>query len=63
MPAASAGLPIVSVFFWLRPLTVLMKQIRQAIRAIKQPILLRFLCPAFTIEIVLYTKIISYLVL
>jgi hypothetical protein len=45
MPATSAGLPKVSFFFsflflLLRPLTVLMKQTRQAVHAIKQSILL-----------------------
>ncbi len=44
-PATSAGLPRVSFFFsflfWLLwPLTVLMKQTRQAVRAIKQSIFL-----------------------
>jgi hypothetical protein len=45
VPATSAGLPRVSFFFsflflLLRPLTVLMKQTRQAVRAIKQSIFL-----------------------
>ncbi len=45
MPATSAGLPRVSffssrLFLLLRPLTVLMKQTRQAVRAINQSIFL-----------------------
>jgi hypothetical protein len=45
VPATSAGLPRVSFFFsflflLLQPLTVLMKQTRQAVRAIKQSIYL-----------------------
>ncbi len=45
MPATSTGLPRVSFFFsfcflLLRPLTVLMKQTRQAVCAVKQPIFL-----------------------
>ncbi len=47
VPATSAGLPRLSFFFFLfllRPLTVLMKQTRQVVRAIKQSILLRCLC-------------------
>jgi len=45
VPATSAGLPRVRFFFsflfmLLRPLTVLMKQTRQAVRAIKQSIFL-----------------------
>ncbi len=39
MPATSAGLPRLLVFL-RRALTVLMKQTRQAVRAIKQSILL-----------------------
>jgi len=50
VPATSAGLPRVSFFFsflfllqW--PFTVLIKQTRQAVRAVKQPIyILRILC-------------------
>jgi hypothetical protein len=41
VPATSAGLNI--LLFSLRPLTVLMKQTRQAVRAIKQSISLRYL--------------------
>jgi hypothetical protein len=45
VPATSASLPRVSFFFsflflLLRPLTVLMKQTRQAVRAVKQSIFL-----------------------
>jgi hypothetical protein len=45
VPATSAGLPRVSFFFsfhflLLQPLTVLMKQTRQAVRAVKQSIFL-----------------------
>ncbi len=45
MPATSAGLPRVSFFFSflflvLRPLTVVMKQTRQAVRAVTQSIFL-----------------------
>jgi hypothetical protein len=45
VPATSTGLPRVSFFFsffvlLLQPLTVLMKQTRQAVRAIKRSILL-----------------------
>ena len=45
VPATSTGLPRVSFFFsflllLLRPLTVLMKQTRQAVRAVKQSIFL-----------------------
>ncbi len=41
VPATSAGFP--RLLFLLRPLTVLMKQTRQAIWAVKQSIILRFL--------------------
>ncbi len=44
MPATSAGLKRLSFFFFLfllQPLTVLIKQTRQAVRAIKQSILLK----------------------
>jgi hypothetical protein len=41
VPATSASLP--KLLFLLRPLAVLMKQTRQAVRAIKQSILLRCL--------------------
>jgi hypothetical protein len=41
VPATSAGLP--RLLFLLRPLTVLMKQTRQVVRAIGQSILLRCL--------------------
>jgi hypothetical protein len=37
------ALVFVGFFFWLQPLTVLMKQTRQAVRAVKQSILLRCL--------------------
>jgi hypothetical protein len=45
VPATSASLPRVSFFFsflflLLRPLTVLMKQTRQAVQAVKQSIFL-----------------------
>ncbi len=45
VPATSAGLPRVSFFFsflflMVRPLTVLMKQTRQAVRTVRQSILL-----------------------
>jgi hypothetical protein len=45
VPSNSAGLPSVSFFFsfpflLLRPLTVVMKQTRQAVRAVKQSIFL-----------------------
>jgi hypothetical protein len=40
VPATSAGLPRL---FLLQPLTVLMKQTKQAVCAIKQSILLRYL--------------------
>ncbi len=42
MPATSAGLPRLLFLLW--SLTVLMKQRRRAVRAIKQSILLRCLC-------------------
>ncbi len=49
VPATSAGLPRVSIFFsflflLLRPLTVLMKQTRQAVCAIKQSMFLDVYC-------------------
>ncbi len=40
VPATSASLP--RLLFLLRPLRALMKQTRQAVHAVKQPILLRY---------------------
>ncbi len=60
VPATSAGLP--RLLFLLRPLTVLMKQTRQAVRAIKQPILLRILWIAATVYVVVVINVVVVVV-
>ncbi len=72
VPATSAGLPRVSFFFsflslLLQPLTVLMKQTRQALRAIKQSIYLDvygydtvIVMATLTIIIIIYSIGFSY---
>jgi hypothetical protein len=60
VPTTSAGLP--RLLFLLRPLTVLMKQTRQAVRAIKQSILLRILWIAATVYVVVVINVVVVVV-
>ncbi len=56
MPTTSACLP--RLLFLLQPLTVLMKQTRQAVRAIKQSILLSIQWIAATVYVVVVINVV-----
>ncbi len=58
VPSTSAGLN--TLLFLLQPLTVLMKQTRQAVRIVKQSIFLRCLWPSGTPVLLAWPQLISF---